>query len=84
MGKGKDYIRLAEQNNLRVVNGKGSHTKIYVPVDVDLPEGFRNPMVVPHGELAPGTERCIYKWFKALGFIVVVALALYVFSAVGF
>jgi predicted RNA binding protein YcfA (HicA-like mRNA interferase family) len=60
---GKDYVKAARNNGLRVEPGKGDHYKVYGP------EG-RGYMVVPmHRELANGTECSIKKWFKALGIV---------------
>ncbi len=85
MGKhhgGSYYIGLAERNDLRVVNGKGDHYKIYGEID-----GEKTMMVVPvHRELADGTECTIRKWFMRLGILVVLSfgcMAAYLMSTVG-
>lgn len=71
---GSVYVRIAssteaQQKGFRVVQGKGSHAKVYSP------NNEMTPVPVHSGDLATGTESAIRKWFVRMGLITVVALA---------
>lgn len=66
---GPYYVKVAYKNNLEVRPGKGSHMIVSAP---GVP-----PMTIPKDkDLSPGVESNIKKWFKALGILVVIVLAL--------
>lgn len=67
---GDYYVKAAKAHGLEVEHGKGDHVKIKAPAG-------RGYMIVPmHRELCNGTEYAIKKWFKALGILLVLVLAI--------
>ncbi len=65
------YRRVAEHNNLEIVEGK-EHTLVYGTLE----DGTRVRTALPrhNGDLAPGTECSIRKWFIRLGILVVLGI----------
>lgn len=69
---GSYYVKEAKKHGLKVEAGRGDHYKVYGGAG-------RGYMVIPaHRELKTGTECCIKKWFKALGILLALALAVIV------
>ena len=60
LNDGRYLIHCAEQQGLKVCNGKGDHANVYAPVG-------RGYMSIPQRELGKGLACAIRKWLVAAG-----------------
>jgi hypothetical protein len=63
------WIKVAERNDLPVKYG-GKHAKVYAPAG-------RGYQTIPlHSTLSKGVECAVRKWFKQLGIVIAIILAI--------
>lgn len=73
--KANEFISYAQSHNCHVVNGNGSHVKVYSPDNKSM-----IPIPCHCKDLGAGLAAKIYKWFVIIGIAIMLIAVLYLNS----